>query len=109
MSAAQKGKVISEAHKLKLSLAHRGKPAPNKGVPMTEVAKQKLKAAKTGTKAPWRYVSLIRSDGVKFDSILEAALELGANRATIQKHLVGKLKTVHGFTFTRKSASLQRL
>ncbi len=106
MSAAQKGRVLTSGHKNKISLANKGKISSNKGVPMSPSAKEKLSASKSGTKAPWRYVPLIRSDGTTFSCIDEAAKELGANRATIHKHLKGKLKTVHGYTSVKESVSL---
>ena len=50
MSEKQKGRVITDEMRKNMSLAHKGKPAHNKGVPMSEEQKHKLALAKIGTK-----------------------------------------------------------
>ncbi len=101
MSEALTGRVFTSEHINKLRLSHIGQISPNKGVKMSEEIKAKMIATKTGSSAPWRWKSIVRSDGVIFESIQEAAKSINAHRATSHKHLSGKLKTVHGYTFNR--------
>lgn len=106
MSLAQKGRTLTKEHKDKISKAKKGRSSPNKSIPMSESAKRKMVLSKTGSSAFWRKKSLIRNDGVVFDSILEASKVINAHRATIHKHLKGALKTVHGYTFKYGGVSL---
>jgi hypothetical protein len=48
MSLVQKGRIFSDEHKHKLSLANKGKSHPNKGKPMSEEQKHKLSLAHKG-------------------------------------------------------------
>ena len=101
MSESQKGRKVSPEIVEKIRQANLGKKPWNKGTPMSDNAKKKLSESKTGKPSTWRRQQLKRSDGKIFESIAIAAEQIGANRATICKHLAGKLKTVHGFTFER--------
>jgi hypothetical protein len=44
------GKIVSDASRLKMSIAKKGKPAHNKGIPLSESAKEKLRINNTGHK-----------------------------------------------------------
>lgn len=107
MSAWQKGKPKTEEFIEKMRKSLKGRISPNKGRKANPEAVAKMIAKKIGAEAPWRWVQLIRSDGAIFKSIIEAALSIGVHRTTILKHLAGKLKTVHGYTFTRGGVSSQ--
>jgi hypothetical protein len=91
----------------KARMASIGRPGWNKGIPLSEETKTKISASKTGIPALWRRQTVLRSDGVIFDSIQLAADAIMAHKATIHKHLSGRLKTVHGYTFSRGGVSLQ--
>jgi group I intron endonuclease len=101
ISLAQKGKIQPPGHMEMLRLLSIGRPSWNKGVPMTDEAKEKVRSSKVGTKSYWSWKPVIRNDGQEFASIEGAARAIGAHRNTIFKHLAGKLKTVHGYTFVR--------
>jgi hypothetical protein len=45
---------------------------------------------------------IICSNGVTYQSQLEASYALKINQSAISKHLRGKLKHVKGYTFTRQ-------
>jgi hypothetical protein len=51
VSKAKKGKKLSPEHRLKLSLAHKGKPTGRKGVRFSEEHRAKLSLAKKGKKS----------------------------------------------------------
>ena len=106
MRASQSGKKASPETIEKLRQSHLGQAPWNAGVPMRAEAKAKMSASKTGVPAIHRRKPVMRSDGRNFDSIQQAADDLGAHRTTILKHLAGKLMTVHGYTFSRGGASL---
>jgi len=48
MSEAHKGRIISPEHKLKLSLAKKGKPSGREGKTHSDASKQKMSEARTG-------------------------------------------------------------
>jgi group I intron endonuclease len=91
----------------KARVVNTGRPSRKKGIPLSEETKAKLSASKTGVLLPRKSIKLLRSDGVIFDSVKQAANAIMAHRATIHKHLSGRLKTVHGYTFSRGGASSQ--
>jgi group I intron endonuclease len=91
----------------KARMASIGRPGWNKGIPLSEETKAKISASKTGVLLPRKSIKLLRSDGVIFDSVKQAAGAIMAHKATIHKHLSGRLKTVHGYTFSRGGVSSQ--
>lgn len=101
MSAWQKGIPKPESAE-RLRRLRKGVTSPNKGVPMLEHVKAALISSRLNKPATWRFKPLLRSDGVLFESIQAAAIAINAHRTTIMKHLSGRLKTVHGYTFSRE-------
>ena len=101
MSAWQIGVPKTKEFVEKMKKALKGRKAPNKGKKMLDEQKEKIRLSKAGKPATWRWVSVIRNDGMVFKSIDEAANYTKAHRITILKHLAGKLKTVRGYTFIR--------
>ncbi len=84
-NAQQKGKVISEETKLKLSKALKGRaPAP-----------QTVKAATEAKMKP-----IVDHNGVVYSSVKEASNMLGIDHSKISAVLVGKRKTAQGYAFS---------
>ena len=89
------GKHHSEESKRKMSLAKKGKPAHNKGVPMSEEQKKKLSLAKSK-----RVIQLsLTGDFIKEWSSTNECGRNGFNQGHVAACCRGKLKTHKGFRF----------
>ena len=99
MSDAQKGKTISDETRKKLSIALKGRVSPNKGIPMSDSAKEKMIASKIGKEAPHRWVKVVRSDGVVFKSIKDAAIATNCTSRGIIRVLNKQRKLIYGYSF----------
>lgn len=91
-----KGKtnIFSESTLQRMSDVKKGRSTWNKGRSWSEEFKKILSESNPHKK------QVIRSDGVVFSSIANAAKELGVNRINVSRALRKKSKTVNGYTFT---------
>ena len=99
MSESAKTRVCSEETKDRLRALRTGTPAWNKGVPMSESSKQKMSTSKLGKEAPYRWRQVIRSDGVVFKSIDQAAEATNCTAGGISRVLHGTRKRIYGYSF----------
>jgi hypothetical protein len=92
-SEAQKGHVMSEENKKRLSEVNTGRIPWNKGKLLTEEHRKHIEEGHIRKK-------VIRNDGVVFLSVTEAANALGVRPSAISSVLHGRSKKTCGYTFT---------
>lgn len=85
----------------------KGRVAPNKGLRMSESQKMRQSLARRGKPSQCNVKPVIRSDGVVFGKMKDAAAAIGAHRSSILDVIKGRRNSVHGFTF--KYAGEQKL
>lgn len=81
-----KGHVMTEAHRLKLSLAHKGRTSPNKGKSMSEDQKIKLSIARRGIPSKKKGIPMSDIQKVKISETLKAKYASGELIAISRKH-----------------------
>jgi group I intron endonuclease len=85
-----RGSPLSEEHKLKLSIAHKGKPSPKRGIPMSEEQKIKLSIAHKGKPSPKRGVPLSEEHRQKIAIINRSRTISPETRAKMADSLRGR-------------------
>jgi len=70
-----------------------------KGRKLSNEHVEKMRKTKTGKEIPKKWKKIISSDGIVFHSLKECFQALGCNKATLSKHLSGKLKTIYGKSY----------
>lgn len=97
--SCNKGKVRSLEQRKRISDALKGRSAWNKGIPMDHSLKEAASLLRKGKPSTANTKSVIRSDGVIFNTIKEASEATGCARGSIRDVISGKRNSVFGYTF----------
>ena len=89
----------SAAHCRAIGAAKRGSVPWNKGIPMTTERKEALSVQRKGKASHSHVAPVVRSDGVVFAKMKDAAEAIGVHRSSILDVITGRRNSVKGYTF----------